>query len=323
MAETNKKVLFKFGTRAEYNQIPSGQILNNALYFLLDTNELYRGSTPIGQSHYYEGQIINGQTHEQAIAAAIGVNVPAVNDILILTTQSNIKYPYIYTAIAANNSITYEWKPLYGKVDGNEIIFDDGETLLEKLSQGSLDYSAFDDDVFSVLSENNEPVGITLKDFGVKYYDYVDGEYVVVQVDNDHPWISGLVPRVVLENGRPVLGWFVPAPDSASGQEIDLTNIRQDITDLKTLIGKYGSNGQPSTGLIHTVESKISSVQVGDNVLTPVDGTINLPIFNGSNNGVVPKPNANLDSLRVLGSNGQWLDPNELFYLEWEELVTN
>lgn len=323
MAETNKKVLFKFGTRAEYNAIPSDQILNNALYFLLDTNELYRGSTPIGQSHYYEGQLTDEQTHEQAITAALGANAPAVNDILILTTQSGIKYPYIYTAITANNSVTHEWKPLYGKVDGNEIIFDDGETLLEKLSQTSLDYSAFDDDVFSVLSENDEPVGITLKDFGVKYYDYVDGEYVLVQVDNDHPWISGLVPRVVLENGRPVLGWFVPAPDSASGQEIDLTNLKQDVADLKTLVGKQGSNGQPSTGLIHTVEQKVGSIQIGDSTLTPVDGTINLPIFNGSNNGVVPKPNANLDSLRVLGSNGQWLDPNELFYLEWEELATN
>ena len=35
-------VIFKYGTRAEYDSIKANA-LQNALYFLLDTGELYRG----------------------------------------------------------------------------------------------------------------------------------------------------------------------------------------------------------------------------------------------------------------------------------------
>jgi len=49
----NQKVLFKFGSAAEYAALEAKQ--NNALYFLLDTNELYRGETPFGQAHVYIG----------------------------------------------------------------------------------------------------------------------------------------------------------------------------------------------------------------------------------------------------------------------------
>ena len=41
-----QKVIFKFGTRAEYNALVTKQA--NALYFLLDTHELYRGEVPFG-----------------------------------------------------------------------------------------------------------------------------------------------------------------------------------------------------------------------------------------------------------------------------------
>lgn len=320
MAGTNPKVIFKFGTRAQYDALSANQIQDNALYFLLDTNELYRGTVPICQAHYYEGTIGESQTHAQAIAAIVGASQPVVNDILVLNTSNGIKYPYIYAATTVSGTTTYNWRPLHGQISGDEIVFDDGETLLEKLSQSDLDYSAFDEDVFTVIEENNEPVGLTLKDFGVKYYDYVEGEYVLTTVDNDHPWPTGLVPRVVSENGRPVLGWFVPDPTSASGQEIDLTDLRRDVADLKSLVGKQGSNGQPSTGLIHEVETKVGSIKIRQTTFTPVDGTITLPLFDGSNDGVVPQYSGN--DLRVLGSNGNWIDPNTLFSLEWEELST-
>ena len=61
---------------------------------------------------------------------------------------------------------------------------------------------------------------LTLKDFGVKYYKYVEatgsektGDFVPAHyeaqvVDDTHPWIEGLEPKVVNDNGNLVIGWF-------------------------------------------------------------------------------------------------------------------
>ena len=183
-----------------------------------------------------------------------------------------------------------------------------------------MDYTALDEDVFSTIEENDETVGFTLKDFGVKYYDYVDGQYVLVTVDNEHPWPTGLTPRVTSENGRAVLGWFMPNPDTESGQIEDLTTLRQDVADLKTVVGHAGTNGSPATGLIQKVGSLVEKIKIGSTTLTPVNGTLELSIFNGTNNGLVPKPTG-LTGVRVLGSNGYWLDPNEFFELEWKPIA--
>ena len=63
---------------------------------------------------------------------------------------------------------------------------------------------------------------LTLKDFGVKYYRYVEatgseetGDFVPAHyeaqiVDNTHPWLEGLEPKVVNDSGNLVIGWFEP-----------------------------------------------------------------------------------------------------------------
>lgn len=63
MANVNRKVLFKFGSRAQYDALSVNEIQDNALYFLLDTNELYRGAVPICKAHYFEGNIGENETH--------------------------------------------------------------------------------------------------------------------------------------------------------------------------------------------------------------------------------------------------------------------
>ena len=63
---------------------------------------------------------------------------------------------------------------------------------------------------------------LTLKDFGVKYYKYVEatgseetGDFVPAHyeaqiVDDTHPWLGGLEPKVVNDSGNLVIGWFEP-----------------------------------------------------------------------------------------------------------------
>ena len=63
---------------------------------------------------------------------------------------------------------------------------------------------------------------LTLKDFGVKYYKYVEatgseetGDFVPAHyeaqiVDDTHPWSEGLEPKIVNDNGNLVIGWFEP-----------------------------------------------------------------------------------------------------------------
>jgi len=70
---SNNKVLFKFGSQANYKALSQQEIESNALYFLVDTGELYRGSVPIGQAKYYVGTLLAGdQSKEAAISRIVG-----------------------------------------------------------------------------------------------------------------------------------------------------------------------------------------------------------------------------------------------------------
>ena len=325
----SNKVLFRFGSRAEYDALPSEQVLDNALYFLTDTQELYRGSIPICKAHYYEGSVLPTDADDDAtIARIVSSNTPTINDILVINRGNGIKTPYIYAGLSENGTLVYGWRPLHNKVSGEEVVFEDGTSLLDRLNQGGMDYSAIDEKVFTIITDNhNDPVGFTLKDYGIKYYDKDENdEYVAIQVDAQHPWPTGVVPRVISENGVPVLAWFVPDANTAEGQQLDLDNLKRDVADLKTVVGQEASGNDPATGLIKRVgtieKAYVKEIHVGNSIFRPVNGAITLPIFNGNNNGVVPKPAANLGETYVLGSNGQWVDPSTLFNLEWEEIET-
>ena len=326
----SNKVLFRFGSRAEYDALPASQILDNALYFLTDTNELYRGTVPICKAHYYEGSLLATDADEDAaIARIVGVNTPVLNDILILKKANDIKTPYIYVNhLNSDSQLVEEWTPLHNKVSGEDIVFEDGTSLLDKLHQGGMDYNAIDEKVFTIITDNNDdPVGFTLRDYGIKYYEKNDdGDYEAVEVDAQHPWPTGVVPRVISENGVPVLAWFVPDATTVEGQQLDLDNLKRDVADLKTVVGKEASGADPATGLIKRVgtleKNCVKEIHVGNSIFRSVNGAVTLPIFNGANNGFVPKPAANLGEVYVLGSNGQWIDPDQLFNLEWEEIET-
>ncbi len=327
---SNNKVLFRFGSRAEYDALPAEQILDNALYFLTDTNELYRGSVPICKAHYYEGSVLQSDADDDdTIARIVGNETPTLNDILVINRANGVKTPYIYAGLPDNNlDLVYGWRPLHTKVSGEEVVFSDGTSLLDKLNQGGMDYSAIDEKVFTVITDSHDdPIGFTLKDYGIKYYDKDENDdYVAIEVDAQHPWPTGVVPRVISENGVPVLAWFVPDATTAEGQQLDVENLKRDVADLKAVVGQEATGSDPSTGLIKrvgTIEANYTKeIHIGNNIFRSVNGAITLPLFNGTNNGIVPKPAANLGEIYVLGSNGQWINPDQLFNLEWEEIET-
>lgn len=101
--------------------------------------------------------------------------------------------------------------------------------------------------------EDNETIG--LNNFGKKYYKYVaeteteTAHYVEQIVDALNPWKDGLEPRVVLENGEYVLGWFEPNPTTIEGVNSQVSSLQTAVDDVKNAIGSPASEGQPATGL--------------------------------------------------------------------------
>ena len=92
----NPKVLFKFGTAAQYAALENK--LDNALYFLLDTNELYRGTVPFGQAHVYTGSRAAGITDANAIAAIVNDEPVIQGDIVVLHNSDNTSDAFVYSA---------------------------------------------------------------------------------------------------------------------------------------------------------------------------------------------------------------------------------
>lgn len=131
-----KKVVFKFGSRADYDSLPQEKIFDNVLYFLLDTNELYRGTVPICKAHYYEGQLLRTDPNElYAITRILNGAIPCENDIVVINKSNGTKHPYLYVRFQKTASgFKYGWKPLYGNIEGENIVFNDGESLLDKLN---------------------------------------------------------------------------------------------------------------------------------------------------------------------------------------------
>lgn len=104
----------------------------------------------------------------------------------------------------------------------------------------------------SIVSNNNV---LGLRDYGLKYYkfipasgeegaeDYVASHYELQEVDNENPWSSGLEPRVTLENGELVLGWFEQNPTTLDGinatlssLQNEVSNVKNDLTDLQSVV---------------------------------------------------------------------------------------
>ena len=81
---------------------------------------------------------------------------------------------------------------------------------------------------------------IAFKDFGKRYYRYIENKnqatYELQEVDEEHPWIAGLEPKVVSENGQLVLGWYEPNPTTIEGVNSSLGTIQSTVNDLQSTV---------------------------------------------------------------------------------------
>lgn len=302
------KVLFKFGSRLAYEaELEAGAILDNALYFLEDTNELYKGVNPIGSAHYYFGTRNADESDSSAIARILGTKTAVLNDILVIEDANGAKNIYLF-AIGADNKEA--WQKITGAISSSNVVFADGNTLEQKMTNltVSVDNTSIKQDV--------ETGTLSIAGYGESYWRWDETEegYVLQTVDATHPWKSGLTPRVYRNvQGNLVIGWYEPNPTTAEGVATDLTAVKQDIESLEELVGQEAtSDNNPATGLVKRITDLESlTYWTGDVQIQPLNTKLTIPYFNGTIPGVVQPLVTNLSekSKLYLSASGEWTKP--------------
>lgn len=89
---------------------------------------------------------------------------------------------------------------------------------------------------------DNDMIG--LKDFGKYYYrfDKTNQQYILQEVNEEYPWIAGLEPKVVSENGELVLGWFEPNLTSIEGVNSALDTLQVTVNDLHDTVNDLSND---------------------------------------------------------------------------------
>lgn len=122
MASTNPPVLFKFGTRAEYDA-NIDNVKSNALYFLTDTGELLRGNVNLAQAHYYEAIKADDETETEAINRAVSSAIALVkNDVCVVKKLISGTDNYSHTAYFYDGE---NWRAMDGNYNAENVYFDE------------------------------------------------------------------------------------------------------------------------------------------------------------------------------------------------------
>lgn len=121
-------VLFKYGTRADYDAL-NGNVKDNALYFLTDTGELLRGARNLGQANHYEGIRQEGETDAQVITRVVGSLNLIKNDIFVVKTLI-AEDKYSFTAYTYDGT---NWCAMDGNYNAENIYFDKDFTVTEAI----------------------------------------------------------------------------------------------------------------------------------------------------------------------------------------------
>jgi hypothetical protein len=122
---------------------------------------------------------------------------------------------------------------------------------------------------------------LSLKDFNKQYYKYIaestneetgetiEAHYEIQVVDETHPWIAGLEPKVVSENGKLVIGWYEPNPTTIEGVNDQVTAVQTTVNDLKQVVndlqaelGDPAKEGSSASGLYAELDKKADADKV-------------------------------------------------------------
>lgn len=191
------------------------------------------------------------------LPAAIQRNNPIPLD------STAVWYDYdLMAAYAANDPTAYVGQILSLVVDNvaNAYIITNLAGDLEKVG------SAVVADNKTIVLNNGT---VAFKDFGKRYYKYntETEEYSLQEVDEEHPWIAGLEPKVASENGQLVLGWYEPNATTMEGVNSTLGTLQTTVTDLQGAVSDLSDEVQ-NTKL--TLENVYTKGEVDDAIVAAV-----------------------------------------------------
>lgn len=312
---TNNKVLFKFGTAASYAALATKQ--DNALYFLLDTNELYRGTTPFGQPHIYTGLRQGNATNATTIATLVGEHQPVQGDLTIIRNADNSAEAFIYDASEEL------WLPI-------------GNTASDSLSQAVTELQSDVADLETLLQSTND----SIDDLDSRLSDLAAvaaGAFHFKGTTDNLESISNPSNGDVYQLGNSEYAWNGTSWVEL-GSPIDLSayattqELNDAVSDLEALIGHMASETEDSvTG--ETITKPATGIYA--DLFEHADQII--PLFNGLVSGLVPVDNSNATSAekaqKFLNALGNWItvtsggqstytDPEGNTYNTVEEYVT-
>ena len=131
-----KKVVFKYGSRADYDALGSNKN-EETLYFLLDTGEIRRGEVNLARGHHYEAEVQEVETESVGWARALGGKTAVQDDICILKTlihDDGTNKKYSRTAYVYDNG----WKAMDGNYNAENVYFDQDLTFTKEIGYVTL-----------------------------------------------------------------------------------------------------------------------------------------------------------------------------------------
>lgn len=115
-----QQVVFKYGTRAQYDALATKA--ENALYFLTDTGEIYRGNVNLARGSHFEG-IFNNETDttDNDTIARVLNGQPAVQDDIFVVKHLIANDKYSYTSYVYDDGA---WKAMDGNYSASNVYLD-------------------------------------------------------------------------------------------------------------------------------------------------------------------------------------------------------
>ena len=226
-------VIFKFGLRAQYDALQEKKD-PNALYFLTDSHELYKGADAIATNSGLYSDIKTIENSDVEVINNYYTNnskVPFVGDVFIVRT-------HIVDEDYAQSVYMYDGRN-WESISSTIMIEGDGKTI-----------------------EVDKHNIIALKDYGKRFYKFIQetgskedetfvaSHYELVEVDENNPWIAGLEPRVVLEGNEYVIGWYQPNLVTAEGVQNQVAAVQGTITEVQKTVTDVQENVSDLTEIL-------------------------------------------------------------------------
>lgn len=224
-------VVFKIGTRAQFDALAEKN--PNALYFLTDTHEIYRGADGMAQNSY--------RSDIKTVEASDLEVIQRYYD----NNKSNGIHPVKGDVFAVKTHIVDE---KYAQ----SVYMYDGAVWQSISSTVNIE----GDNLSIEVNENNV---IALKNFGKRFYKFIEeteeapSHYELVEVDEQNPWDAGLEPKVTLENGNYVIGWYQPNLVTAEGVQDQVTAVQGTVADVQNTVNETKQE-------VNTVKTEVSGL---------------------------------------------------------------